>query len=71
MSDRTLEVLSSLILILVVFAIFLVLTGWLQSFLNLAKGVWDVIVLVGGSSTSILGLRIRTALQARSSDDMW
>ena len=69
MSDRMLEVCSSLILILVVFAIFLVLTDLMKLFLHFAQGVWDTILIVGGSETSILGLRIRTALQAR--DDAW
>lgn len=69
MSDRMLEVCSSLVLILVVFAIFLVLTDLMKPFLHFAQGVWDTILIVGGSGTSILGLRIRTAIQAR--DDAW
>lgn len=71
MSDRMLEVCSTLVFVLVVFTIFLVLTGWIKPFLHFAEGVWDFIVIAGGSGTSILGLRIRTALSARSSDEMW
>jgi len=71
MSDRMLNVCSTLVLILVVFAIFLVLTDLMKPFLHFAQGVWDVIVMVGGSGTSMLGLRIRSARMARSSDEMW
>ena len=69
MSDRMLEVLSSLILILVVFTIFLVLIDGLKPVLDFAKGVWDAILWVGGTGTSILGLRIKTYLGSR--DNPW
>lgn len=74
MSDRMLEICSTILMILVAFAIFLVLVDWMEPVLKFAKGVGDAIIMIGGSGSSILGMRIRGAVRSRSSlydDDRW
>lgn len=73
MSDRTLEILSGIVFVLVAFTLFLVLVNWLQPVLNFAKGIGDAILVIGGSGTSFFGFGLRRYTRSRSlyDDDKW
>jgi hypothetical protein len=74
MSDCMLEILSGLVFVLVVYALFLVLVGWLEPALKFAKGVGEAIILLGGTDTSFMGMYLRSYTRSRFSlydDDKW
>ena len=63
MSDRMLEILSAIIMILVIFAILLALVDWLKPLLNLAKDIGEAIVVIGGCAISGVGIGMRRQIR--------
>jgi len=74
MSDRMLEILSGIVFVLVVFALFLVLVGWMEPVLKFAKGVGEAIIVCGGAGSSFARYKYLSYTRSRSSlydDDKW